>query len=381
MSTTTLRVILDGAGDEAPSGVGRYALELARGLIATAPRGCVVTGVVPSSPEHEYERLERELAGLAALHKSALDRRQLGAAWQHGFTLLPGSGMIHAPSLFAPLRRHDRFESPGEQTVVTIHDAVPWTHPETLPPGRVSWSRTMARRAQRHADAVVVPTHAVADQLLEVLDLGDRLRVIGGAVSSSLTVGPDGSERAARLGLPERYVLAVGPFEARTGIRELIWALADPATGDLPLVLAGAPGAAAVDIEQVRADAHLSPERILDLGPLPDDDLAVVYARAAALVMPSVAEGFALPVLEAMSLGTPVIHSDAPALLELAADAGLVVDRHDFAGYPRRLAEAIRRVLDEPLLADDLAVRGHDRSRAFSWRDSAEKTWQLHADL
>nr|WP_211161216.1 glycosyltransferase family 1 protein [Microcella alkalica] len=376
-----MRVILDRAGEESPSGIGRYALELTRQLIATAPRGCEVLGVVPASPEPEYDRLERELPGLAGLHKSALDRRQLRAAWQHGFTRLPGGGMVHSPSLLAPLRRHDRVESPGDQMVVTIHDAVAWTHPETVHPARASWIRAMARRAQRYADAVVVPTHAVAEQLGEVLNLGDRVRVIAGAVSSTLVLGDDADERAERLGLPDRYVLGVGPFEPRKGTRELLWALADTAAPSIPLVLAGPTGDADVDIASVRADARLAPDRVLALGALDDADLAVVYDRAAALVVPSLAEGFPLPVLEAMSLGTPVVHSDAPALLEVAADAGLVVPRADFAGYPRRIAEALRRVLEEPLLAEELVVRGHDRVRAFSWRDSAEKTWQLHADL
>ncbi len=381
MTTTTLRVILDQVGGETPSGVGRYALELTRQLIGTAPRGCDVMGIVPSSPQEEYDRIEAELPGLSRLFKSALDRRQLAAAWQHGFSRLPGSGMVHAPSLFAPLYRHDRLNNPGEQIVVTIHDAVPWTHPETLPASAVAWSRAMAKRAQRYADAIVVPTHAVAEQLTEALDLGDRIRVIAGAVSSTLALPDDAEERAARLGLPSRYVLAMGPFEARKGISELIWALADPTAPAIPLVLAGPPSHADVDLDEVRKGARLSPDSVTALGALHDADLAVVYDRAAAVVVPSLAEGFALPVLEAMSLGTPVIHSDAPALLELAADAGLVVERDDFAGYPRRLAEAIRRVLEEPLLADELAVRGHDRVHAFSWRDAAEKTWQLHADL
>lgn len=381
MSTTTLRVILDRLGEEAVSGVGRYALELTRQLIATAPRGCEVMGVVPSSPEAEYERIAHELPGLSRVFKSALDRPQLRAAWQHGFTRLPGSGMIHAPSLFAPLYRHDRFESPGEQIVVTVHDAAPWTHPETLPSTVVSWSRAMARRAERHADAIVVPTHAVADQLGAALDLGDRVRVIGGAVSSSLVVGDDRSERSERLGLPARYVLAVGPFEPRKGIAELLWAFADTAAPSIPLVLAGPASGADIDLDAIQRDARLEPGRVIALGALDDADLAVAYDGAVAVVVPSLAEGFALPVLEAMSLGTPVIHSDAPALLELAADAGLAVPRDDFAGYPRRLAEAIRRVMEEPLLAEDLVVRGHDRARAFSWRDAAEKTWQLHADL
>ncbi|MFP5250988.1 MAG: glycosyltransferase family 4 protein [Actinomycetes bacterium] len=381
MSTTTLRVILDQVGTEAPSGVGRYALELTRQLIATAPRGCDVMGIVPSSPDSEYRRIESELPGLSRLFKSALDRPQLRAAWQHGFTRLPGTGMTHAPSLFAPLRRHDRVNSPGDQIVVTIHDAVPWTHPETLPASSVSWARAMAKRAQRYADAIVVPTHAVADQLGSALDLGDRVRVISGAVSSTLVVPPDAASRAQRMNLPARYVLAVGPFEPRKGISELLWALADTAAPSIPVVLAGPTSGADVDLDAVRADARLSIDQVVALGTLDDADLAVVYDRASAVVVPSLAEGFALPVLEAMSLGTPVIHSDAPALLELAADAGVVVEREDHAGYPRRIAEAIRRVLEEPFLADDLAVRGHDRARAFSWRDAAEKTWQLHADL
>lgn len=381
MSTTTLRVILDQVGSDMPSGIGRYALELTRQLIATAPRGCDVMGIVPASPESAYARIETELPGLSRLFKSALDRSQLRAAWQHGFTRLPGTGMVHAPSLFAPLRRHDRVNSPGDQIVVTIHDAVPWTHPETLPAGVVSWTRAMAKRAQRHADAVVVPTHAVAEQLGAALDLGDRIRVIAGAVSSSLVVPDDAGDRADRLGLPSRYVLAVGPFEARKGIGELLWALADPAAPSIPLVLAGPTSGADVDLEAVRVDARLAPDRVISLGTLDDADLAVVYDRASAVVVPSLAEGFALPVLEAMSLGAPVIHSDSPALVELAADAGVVVAREDHAGYPRRIADAIRRVLEEPMLAEDLVVRGHDRARAFSWRDSAEKTWQLHADL
>ncbi len=381
MSTTHLRVILDRAGEESPSGVGRYALELTRQLIATAPRDCGVLGIVPSSPESDYQRIERELPGLAHLAKSALDRRQLSAAWQHGFTRLPGRGMVHAPSLFAPLRRHDRFENPNEQIVVTIHDAVPWTHPEIMSSREVAWARAMASRAKRYADAIVVPSHAVAEQLDEALGLGDRLRVVAGAASASLIRGNDAADRATRLRLPDRYILAVGPFLPGNGINDLIWALSDAAAPDLPLVLAGPVNDDLLDLGRVQSDAHLAPERLLRLGTLDDADLAVTYDRAAALVAPHLAGGFSLPVLEAMSLGTPVIHSDAPALVELAAGAGLSVARHDFAGYPRRLAEAIRHVADSGLAAEELVVRGRDRARAFSWRDSAEKTWQLHADL
>ena len=117
------------------------------------------------------------------------------------------------------------------------------------------------------------------------------------------------------------------------------------------------------------------------LGHLPDADLAIAMARASVFVFPSIAEGFGLPVLEAFHLGTPVVHSDDPAVVEVAAGAGVTVQREDSAGYPERLAEAIASVVGDATLSARLRVMGKDRANAFSWTDSAQKVWQLHADL
>lgn len=384
MSLTTLRVVLDQVGDPAPSSIGRYALELTRALIETAPRGCDVAGIVPSLPPAQYAVIEQQLPGLTELFKSALDRRQLAAAWQHGFTRLPGTGMVHAPSLFAPLYRHDRVNSPGEQVVVTLHDAAAWTHPDALPARLVTWSKAMARRAERYADAVVVPSHAVAADLADVLDLGDRVRVIAGAVSPTLDPGPSADSRAAALDLPERYVLAVGALNGLSGIDALVRARLEPNAPDVPLLVVGINDDELEGLlRSAGAEAPSGSEspRVRAMGVLSETDLAVAYSRAALVVAPELAGGTGLVALEAMSLGAPVVHSDSPALREVCADAGLVVARDDAASYPARLADAIRSVLDDPTLAADLTVRGRDRARAFSWRDSAEKTWQLHADL
>lgn len=378
MSSTTLRVVLDGAGDEIPRSIGRYTIELTRELIATAPRGCTVSGFSPSLPEADYARIESALPGLDGLAKSALDRRQLAAVWNHGFTRLPGNGMVHAPSLLAPLYRHDPVNNPGEQFVVTIHDAIAWTHPETLPSRRVAWVKGMARRAERYADAVVVPTHAVADELMQVLNLGDRIRVIGAAPSTTLNPGSSIPVRSATLGLPERFIVTVGQLDHRSGIIDLVRAMAVEHAPDVPLVIIGTtPSELATLTETVPIDEG----RVMAIGDLSDTDLALAYTQASAVVVPSIATGFGLAAIEAMSLGAPVVHSDAPALLEVCADGGVVVDRDSPAEYPQRLAEAIRRVLGDSALADELRVRGHDRAGAFSWRDSAEKVWQLHADL
>ncbi len=136
-----------------------------------------------------------------------------------------------------------------------------------------------------------------------------------------------------------------------------------------------------VELAQVADEAGVDPSRVRSLGSLTDADLAVALDRATVFVHPSLSEGFGLPVVEALSFGTPVVHSDAPALLEVAADAGVVVPREDPDGYPLRLAEAIGGLLSDTAARERLAVVGQDRARAFSWRDSAEKVWQLHADL
>lgn len=373
---TTLRVIMDEMLASTPGSVGRYTEELVRELIATAPRGCYVEAVVAASTEAEYARIEERIPGLRALHKSALARRELQAAWQHGFTRLPGKGMVHATSLLAPLARHDRLND-GDQIAVTVHDTVAWSRPDSLSPRTVSWNKAMLKRAQRYADAIVVPSHAVADQLGEIIDLGDRVRVISGAASTALDVPDDADERAERLGLPDSYVLAIGGLEPRKGIDQLVAAM--PGI-DVPLLIVG-PASDDADLAAAIAAAGLEPDRVRGLGTLSDADLAVAVDRAAVFAYPNLEEGFGMPVLEAFALGTPVVHSDAPALLELAVDAGVVVERGDDAGYAERLAAGINSVLTDPDLAERLAYSGSDRAKAFSWRSSAEKVWQLHADL
>jgi len=376
---TELVAILDQLVAPIPGGIGRYAEELTRELVRTAPPNASVVGFVPSSPPDRYAEVEERVPGLARLERSVLDRRTLAVAWRRGLVEAPARGMVHAMSLMAPLVAHDRVHSPGRQIAVTIHDAIPWTHPDTLTRRGVTWHRAMAARAQRHADAIVVPTHAVAEELAHYLDLGDRMRVIGGAVGSTLRLPPDAPQRADALGLPRRFVLSVGTLEPRKGIPALLHAMA-LLPDEIELVLVGPTGWGGVSVEDAAAEAGVS-DRVHLAGRLPDSDLAVALAAAEVVAVPSLAEGFGLPVLEAFSMGTPVVHSDAPALVEVAGGAGIVVARGDDAGYPGRLAEALRSVLDDESLAARLGTLGRDRAKAFSWRDSAEKVWQLHADL
>ncbi|MGG7509590.1 glycosyltransferase family 4 protein [Plantibacter sp. YIM 135249] len=377
---TTLRVIVDQIAAPVPGGIGRYTEELTRELIASAPAGCEVEGIVSALPKEKLDAVEATLPGLARLHRTTLPRRELSAAWQLGI-VTPGlqTGMVHAPGMLAPLTRHDRVND-GNQIVVTVHDTLAWSHPESLTPFSVAWQKAMVKRARKHADAIVVPTHAVAEELRSIVDFGDRIRVIGGAAASALTLPTDSDGRARTLDLPDSYLLTMGSLDPRRGVTELITGLGRPGAPDLPLLIVGPDTWGDITLAEVADEAGLPEGRVRALGFLDDADLAVVLDRASAFVYPSLAEGFGLPLVEAFRFGTPVIHSDSPALVEVGGGAGVVVET-GAKGYPERLVAAIDSVLGDTDRRHQLRVLGMDREQAFSWRDSAERVWQLHADL
>lgn len=377
--STTLRLILDQAIHTVPGGIARYSEELTRALIRTAPRGCRVEGIVAAHPQERIDDLAARLPGLAQMTRLSLPRRELHTAWQLGIAGASGEGIVHAPGLLAPLRRHHR-ATDHNQTVVTVHDTLAWTDPKSLTPASVAWQKQMLKRARKHADAVVVPSHAVAESLAEIAALGDRLRVIPSAVSPTLAVPIDADWRAGNLDLPEHYLLTLGSLDPRRGLGALIEALADPSAPDLPLLVLGPDAWGSLSVAQVADDAGLAEGRVRTLGHVSEPDLAVIYARATAFIYPSVRESTGLPVLEAFGLGTPVIHSDSPALIEAGGGAGLTVESGG-AGYPERLTAALNEVLYDSELRERMSVAGRDRAQAFGWDDAAERTWALHAEL
>ncbi|ANJ27699.1 glycosyltransferase [Agromyces aureus] len=376
----TLRMIVDQVVAPVPGPLGRYTRALTSALIESAPSGCEVEGIVASSPTIDYERVEQAFPGIGRLYKTSLARRELTAAWQLGLTTSPGGGMIHAPSLFAPLRRHDRSVT-GDQVVVTVQDLVAWTNPQSLTPATVAWHRAMLKRARKHADAVVVPTHALAERLAEIAEFGDRVRVIGTAPRMGLEVdGADAALRRARLGLPSEYLAVTATLAPATGLVDLLEALGSPGVPPIPLVVLGPDSWGEVHLANVADESGVDPSRVQAVQVEDPADLAALLAGATAIVSPSHEDGAATDLIEAFSMGVPLIHSNTATHLEVAAEAGLAVTVGS-GGYVDRLAAAVTAVVEHPSLADRLAVTSSDRARAFSWRDSAERIWQLHADL
>jgi alpha-1,3-rhamnosyl/mannosyltransferase len=172
------------------------------------------------------------------------------------------------------------------------------------------------------------------------------------------------------------YVLAVGTLEPRKNLIQGLRAfrrLPEKLRESMPFVIVGMKGWLTEGIE-AEINALASKGQVRALGYLPDEALLHLYAGAAMLVYPSIYEGFGLPALEAMASGVPVITSDRSSLPEVVGDVGITLDPADDEG----LAQAMRRLAEDPEEHKDRAVRGLERARGFTWARCAEETERVY---
>ena len=372
----TLRVVLDQLVAPTEPELAEASRELAKALVMGAPAGCEVEAIAPAGGD---DAAFAAVAGLAGVRRTALQRRELAAALQLGVGTGIGGGMIHSPSLFAPLVRHDRVHD-HDQTVVTVWDLRPWEAPSELPRAVVAWHKAMLKRAVKHADAVVVPTHSLAVRLAELAPIGDRVRVIAGASPLGFAVPSDEIGRRRAMDLPEGFVLLSGGPQASDGLDAGLAAVA--ASGvDLPVVVIDVEEGHEPTVADIASAAGL-PERALHVrGAIEAADRAAVFGAALAFVVPSRRAAFPWRVVDALTLGVPVVAASSAVHEEVVFDGGVLVEGTDASTLAEGMGAALAAGLGSTAAADRLAVLAGDRGRAFSWREAADKVWMLHAEL
>ncbi|MCK9248246.1 MAG: glycosyltransferase family 4 protein [Solirubrobacteraceae bacterium] len=334
-----MRVALDARGAGDVRGIGRYVRCLRDALVATAPEGSTI--------------VER--------------RRPVGC------------DAFHSPWIDGALLR------PGRPQVVTLHDLVPLKR-------RAEYLRTGVRFRLRYAavaraDRIIVPTAAVADDVLRHLGVdGDRVRTIHEAPAPGFRPADDDAVAAVReeLGLPDAFLLWVGGLRSRDPRKRVSELVAAPRT--MPLVLvgptgpwtaeltggpeatgpaggAGARGGRAGGDRGARGDGaagiHLT-------GEVTDEQLTALYTAAHALVLASDDEGFGLTPLEALACGCPVACTDVPAVREVLGDHATFVDRDDLAGL---------------VAAAEASSRPAPAAPAWTWEDAARATWAVYREI
>ena len=256
-----------------------------------------------------------------------------------------GSDLLHCPTFRAPLRTR-------VPTVVTVLDLAVLRHPELFNRWNSTYSRLTVPRVVRNARRVIAISEFTKRELVELLGVDpDRVTVIGVPPLGGLS--PDGPRADGD------YVLAVGTLEPRKNLERAAEAAA---RAGVELRVVGA-----------RGWGDVSPNGVRWLGEVGDDELARLLRGARALVYPSLYEGFGIPILEAMSVGTPVVTSRGGATAEVAGGAAVLVDPLDPASIAAGIAEADRR-------RDELRALGLARARAFSWADVALRTVEVYED-
>lgn len=271
---------------------------------------------------------------------------------------------------WGPSHRIPRYLPASVARVVTVHDLV-WKHAgETMRPLSCRVERRLMPEAVRLADRIIVDSESTAKDLrAEYPEAMERIRVIYPGVST--LPQPEGHEVLVNMGIVRPYFLFVGTLEPRKNLKRLLQAYArlDATIRRHHLmVIAGGKGWGGVHIQRLIKDTALDGQ-VLVTGYVSDAELSTLYAHAQFLAMPSLYEGFGLPLLEAMSFGTPVLTSNLSSMPEVAGDAGVLVNPLDEGA----IAAGLSSLLGDVKRRSELAVKAVPSAKRFSWKAAADQ--------
>jgi glycosyltransferase involved in cell wall biosynthesis len=366
------------------TGIGRYALELARGLARH-------DGIEALRLYSAYQWVDDPDHALGANRTIAAVRRHVPfkSAALEGYTQIRSAlfrlhtrGMrdwlLHTPNYV--LMPFDGV------ALTTVHDLSWLNHPETHPPERVRFLDRHLPRSLEQAAAVFTDSHFIADEMVAKLGVPRaKLRVVPLGVDAAYhprTRDECTAVLARHVLAGQAYLLVVATQEPRKNLARLARAYAalpDQLRARHPLVVVGARGWLSAELERTLAPLEARGE-VRRLGYVDEADLPLLYAGAHAFAFPSLYEGFGLPVLEALASGVPVLTSRGSSLAEIVrgvdGDLALCVDALDEGS----LRHGLERVLTDAEWRVRVVAHGVEHARAFTWARCIDATVAVYRE-
>ncbi len=378
------RMILNpGFGEEA--GVGHYTYFLVQHLLAIDQKNEYLLFFDRRARPIAEEIIGRQPRARARYFPFHEYRHYLPFIYAHllaaSFLSREKCDLFHSPAGILPWG----YQAPA---VITVHDLAIFAHPEWFPERileRFSSTRILLPRSVKKAKRIITPSESTARDLQSLFSVSGKIRIIPHGVLRSTIHGElsAAADLQARYHLADRYLLFLGTMEPRKNVAALVRAFrvlqTDQRFQDVQLVIAGRRGWKFEEIfQEIKETNRRSAPRqsVRYLGYVPAADKFALMKQTTAFVFPSLYEGFGLPVLEAMSLGAPVITSNVSSLPEVVGRAALMVDPADESS----LATALGRVLEDEALRRQLSQAGRLRAQEFSWTKTAAQTLQVYQE-
>ena len=360
------------------SGVGNYVLHLIQNLKKVDPESI-----------YYFLSLKKNLPFLGSFASEqnhlltvfSHESHPLGDFWEH--FVLPvrlmkkGIDIFHGPASLIPFRK-DHY-----RVVVTIHDLVAFLFPETIPLKYGAYMRYLLRHAVKRANKIISVSHHTRQDLIEILKVPSEKIIVIHEAPSPIFRPYDPMEVRTflkeRYGIQKKYIYHLGNIEPRKNLIVLLEAFTRVCRElgpEVQLVVSGQKGWLIRSLNQFLKN-YPNRDQVFFTGYVPMEELPFFMNGAELFVFPSLYEGFGLPVLEAMSCGTPVISSNRSSIPEIIGSAGILIDPTD----TRELADRIIFLLRNREERKRLSLLGKEQAARFSWEEAARKTLDVYRSV
>lgn len=269
----------------------------------------------------------------------------------------------------------DHFVYPCKNTlkIMTIHDLSFIKYPQYAPKVVKKTYKNRIKQCLQWTDLIITFSQTTKEDITDIFNFPEKKIYITNQASRYENIKTNQTlNNKTKYNLDAPYLLLVSTLEPRKNIINIIKAfnyLKQEKKIEHNLVLIGKKG---WNYQPILAEINNSPfqNNIYHLGYLSDEEVALFYAKADVFIYPSYYEGFGLPVLEAMSLGTPVVTSNISSLPEVAGDAAILINPNNFP----EIADAILQIINNSQLRNNLIKKGQERAKLFSWENTAKQT-------